>query len=103
MSYSDGMSLSLLEAMACGAFPVVSDIPANREWITHGVNGYLVQLDSPTQLAERIDKAWNQHELRLAAAAHNRALVEEHGDYQKNMRTIESAFVRLVQKDTEMS
>lgn len=30
---SDSTSVSLLEAMCCGLFPIVSDLPANREWI----------------------------------------------------------------------
>ena len=28
--------------MACGSIPVVSDLPANREWIQSGVNGIVV-------------------------------------------------------------
>ncbi len=54
MSRSDGTSTSLLEAMSCGVFPVVSDIPPNREWIdpTKG-NGLLVPLDRPDALAVR--------------------------------------------------
>src|SRR4029079_13645664 len=35
-SRSDSTSQSLLEAMAAGALPVVSDIPGNREWVTDG-------------------------------------------------------------------
>lgn len=33
----DGSSISLLEAMASGAVPVVTDIPGNRQWIAGGV------------------------------------------------------------------
>jgi glycosyltransferase involved in cell wall biosynthesis len=40
---SDGTAISLLEAMAYGAIPVVSDLPANREWIIDGENGIIVQ------------------------------------------------------------
>ena len=40
---SDATSISLLEAMACGCIPVVSDLPANREWIQSGVNGIVVE------------------------------------------------------------
>lgn len=39
---SDATSISLLEAMSLGAIPVVIDLPANREWIQHGVNGIIV-------------------------------------------------------------
>lgn len=38
---SDSTSVSLLEAMAHGCVPIVSDLPANREWIEDGVNGIL--------------------------------------------------------------
>jgi len=40
---SDATSISLLEAMACGCIPIVSDLPANREWIKSGVNGIVVK------------------------------------------------------------
>src|SRR6185295_18103430 len=35
-SLSDSTSVSLLEAMASGAVPVVSDIEGNREWVRDG-------------------------------------------------------------------
>jgi glycosyltransferase involved in cell wall biosynthesis len=95
MSGSDGASLSLMEAMACGAFPVVSDIPANREWITDGINGYLVPLNSPDRLAEKLHDAWNHPGLREDAGKHNWSLIREKCDYRKNMAIIESAFLRL--------
>ena len=38
----EGLSNSLMEAMACGKPVVVSDIPPNRELVTHGEEGYIV-------------------------------------------------------------
>jgi glycosyltransferase involved in cell wall biosynthesis len=96
MTSSDGMALSLLEAMACGAFPVVSDIPANREWIADGRNGFLVPLDSPEALAEKLGDAWKKQELRKQAAKRNWETVQEKAVYQKNMSVIESAFIDLL-------
>ena len=43
-SLSDGTSNSLLEAMACGLAPIVTDIPANQTWIDDGKNGFFKQL-----------------------------------------------------------
>lgn len=40
---SDATSISLLEAMAYGCLPIVSDLPANREWITPNENGIIVK------------------------------------------------------------
>ncbi len=45
---SDATSVSLLEAMQYGAIPIVSNIPANREWVLDGVNG--IYFDSSKNL-----------------------------------------------------
>lgn len=42
---SDGTSISLLEAMACGTIPVLSNLPANKEWVDSGKNGIIVEKD----------------------------------------------------------
>jgi L-malate glycosyltransferase len=39
---SDATAISLLEAMDAGCVPIVSDLPANREWIQQLDNGYIV-------------------------------------------------------------
>lgn len=38
---SDSVSVSVIEAMAYGALPVLSDLPANRELVRHGETGLL--------------------------------------------------------------
>jgi glycosyltransferase involved in cell wall biosynthesis len=51
LSRSDSTSQSLLEAMAAGLVPIVSDIEGNREWVTHRREGYLVPGDDPEAVA----------------------------------------------------
>jgi glycosyltransferase involved in cell wall biosynthesis len=89
MSRSDGTSTSLLEAFAGGAFPVVSDIPANREWIDpQAKNGLLVPLDDDQALADAIGVAVADSELRRRASDHNRKLVIQRAEIGRTMSTL---------------
>jgi len=76
-SSHDGTPNSLLEAMACGSFPVVGDIESMCEWIEPGVNGLLVDPLNPQELAAAICQALEDPNLRKAAADHNLALVKQ--------------------------
>lgn len=93
---TDGVSASLLEAMACGCYPVVTDNEANRLWVDDGENGTLVAGSEPADLARAIAGALDDVEARDRAAALNRRIVEERADLTKNMRTIEDAYESLV-------
>lgn len=86
LSTSDGTSVSLLEALATGLFPILSDIPQNREWISaDAANGLLVPLDNPGALAKAIDTAVGDRALREKAASYNRRLVRERADARRNL------------------
>jgi glycosyltransferase involved in cell wall biosynthesis len=92
---SDGVSASLLEAMASGAFPIVRDIEANRSWVEHGRNGFLVPGDAPSAYAGAIVSACRDGSLRRRAAEENRRIVLERGNILVNMRRIEAAYLDL--------
>lgn len=77
VSQHDGTPNSLLEAMALGVFPIAGDIESLREWITPGVNGLLVEPNSPQQLAEAILLALDHAHLRRDSAVRNAMLVQE--------------------------
>ena len=95
-SLSDGSSISLLEAMAKGAFPIVTDIPANREWIKNNISGFLCPTDDPIQLSKRILEALTSDNLRERAVEENQNLVREKGSYQKNMGLMEKYYLQLI-------
>ncbi len=94
-SLSDSTSVSLLEAMACGVPPVVTDIPANREWITDGENGLLVPPGDPRSLAAALRRILDDRAFASSIRALNRKLVMERGLWTENMKTVERAFSRL--------
>ena len=94
-STHDGTPNTLLEAMACGCFPVVGDIESLREWITQGVNGLLVDPADPKALAEAILTALNQPELRQRAREQNLRLVDERAEYGKTMSRAEQFYAAI--------
>jgi glycosyltransferase involved in cell wall biosynthesis len=97
MSRSDGASLSLVEGLASGLFPVLSDIPANREWIANASqDGFLVPLDNPRAVADALVRAISEPELRARAAVRNRELVMERADSRKNMAILGCCLKRIV-------
>ena len=92
---SDGSSVSLLEAMAAGCVPVVSDLPANREWLTDRANGLLVPDVSRlgAVLAEAVARsmlpAW-----AAGAGTDNRALIRRTALFSRNIAQFQELYER---------
>ena len=94
----DGASLSLLEAMATGLFPIVSNIKANSTWLDHGVDGLLHRVGDPADLAECIVRFCNNPQMAAEAAARNREKVVESADRVTNMKRLEGIYLELLSK-----
>ena len=98
-SESDSTSVSLLEAMACGCFPVVSDIEGNREWIQDGVNGLLFKVGDTTELNNKIERARSDFELRRTAVEYNFNMIAQRAVWENNMAAVEREFVELAGRE----
>lgn len=92
----DGTPNTLLEALACGCFPIVGDIESMHEWITHGQNGLLVNPQDPQALADAILAALNDPELRARARVQNLKLIAERAEYSQVMEDAEGFYKSLV-------
>lgn len=96
MPCTEGVSASLFEAMAAGCYPVVTDLPGNRAWITNEINGRLIAIDDVARLASAIEwYAHNRHNLQPALDK-NRDTIEVKASYQNNMQTICNRYVDLI-------
>ncbi|MBN2070014.1 MAG: glycosyltransferase [Candidatus Krumholzibacteriota bacterium] len=95
-SLSDSTSVSLLEAMACGAIPVVTDIVANREWIENGKNGFLVPVDSPEALAEAVVESTRDSDRIDIFRKKNISIIKKKGLWAPNMRVLEERFLSML-------
>ncbi|MHC4525119.1 MAG: glycosyltransferase family 4 protein [Planctomycetota bacterium] len=95
----DGASLCLLEAMATGIFPVVSDIPANSDWIKSGRNGFLHPVGDAAGIADCIQKVIAEPEIMTYSAKKNRCIVLDRGSRNNNMKKLEDIYKRLAARE----
>lgn len=95
---SDGTSVSLLEAMAAGCFPIVTDLPGNREWITDGVNGLLFPVGDVRTLSNQLLRAATDLALRTAARERNRTIIKGRARWEDNMATVEQALAQTIEQ-----
>lgn len=93
---TEGVSASLFEAMACGCFPIVSDLPGNRSWIQQKVNGILVNIENEFNLAEELEWAFHNTDFTKKAVTQNRKFVEENANYKLNMKKIACTYNDLI-------
>lgn len=87
-STHDGTPNTLLEAMACGCYPVAGDLDSIREWIEPGVNGSLIDPGDDLALAKAVSNALANHELRQKAAEINKLIIAERAEYQNSMTRV---------------
>ncbi len=95
-SYVDGSSVSLLEALACGLPCLVSDIPANREWIQDGVNGWLFPTGNVEALATRILELMEDRAALERVRTAARATAEARANWQANSSRLLEAYARTL-------
>jgi glycosyltransferase involved in cell wall biosynthesis len=95
-SEHDGTPNTLLEAMACGSFPIAGDLESIREWIEDGVNGLLIDPDNAEALATAVLKAIAEPQLRNAAALQNGRIISQRAAYQAVMAEVETFYSHLM-------
>ena len=89
---SEGISTTVLEAMASAVTVVSTDVGSIREAVTHGVNGFLVSANEPAATADYVLRLSRNRALRetMSAAARERAV--EDFDVEHCADVHESAF-----------
>ncbi len=95
LSISDGVPTSMLEAMACGTFPVHSNTGILENWIVNDKNGILVPPEEPADIEKAIRAALASDELVDAAAEYNMNLIDGRFDREKIKKEAVSFYLSL--------
>jgi glycosyltransferase involved in cell wall biosynthesis len=92
---SDGLPMSLLEALFFGQIPVVSNLESIRPPIIPGQNGVVFDELTPIGIAAAWERALPLLPDRAARQQRNRDLLARHFDRPTNITRVEAAYQRL--------
>ncbi len=92
LSDFEGMSLAMLEAMACGAVPVVTLVSGVEDLVEDGENGFVVAVDRWREAADKLELLCRDRTLLERAGGYNRNLVRAKCDVSDYARWLRDTF-----------
>jgi glycosyltransferase involved in cell wall biosynthesis len=95
-TYSDGASISLLQAMACGLPVIVTSGYGNLEWALHARNGWLYPAGDAQALAAAIVEGLNDRDARCAMGRINSAVIRERANWDENVQQLLLGYNRIL-------
>ncbi len=97
-SLTEGLGLSLVEAMATERACVATRVAAIPEVVADGRSGLLVEPADPPALAEAIASLLEDHDLRAKMGAAGRRIVLERFNINRNIHQLETLYEQVSRK-----
>jgi glycosyltransferase involved in cell wall biosynthesis len=96
LSVGDGISTSLLEAMAMGSFPIQSSTSCVNEWVIDGETGLIVPPEDPEIIEKAIRRAISDNEMVDLANHKNYKTIQEKAEYYKLKILTNNSYNRIL-------
>lgn len=97
-SFSEGMSNTILEGMACGLPVIASDVPGNRAWLEDGVNALFFESDNADDLTRCLATLAGDAGLLRRMGDENRRLAERSYDNRDFLLRYHRLYQHLLDK-----
>jgi glycosyltransferase involved in cell wall biosynthesis len=94
--FSEGMAVSVWEALACGLPVIASDLPSLREWIIPGENGLLVPVGDAEALGQAIVRLLGDIDMQNRFGERGVELARQNADHQAEMIKMEQLYQNLM-------
>lgn len=93
---TDQFGSSIMEGMACGVIPIVSNIGVYKQYLIDGDNAFSVNPENPKEIAEKIIYYIEHPEIKEKFYTVNRKIIEEKEDWNKNAKKMEELYEKLL-------
>lgn len=95
---SDSTSVSLLESMYCGLFPVVCGLPANKEWVRDKDNGLVIDEVNESNVGNALLWCYKNKKHMASVAQNNMDIIEKRALWKNNSKIVEGLYNKMLEK-----
>jgi glycosyltransferase involved in cell wall biosynthesis len=100
---SDGVPQTIYEALACGSFPIVGNLPQYAGMVEDGLTARLVPPRDSTALAQALIWFVAKPEIRAGARHLGRAYVQQYADQRTQVALVNQIYADLLQRNPNRS
>lgn len=91
----EGLSLAMLEAMACGLATICTDVGSNSKVIENGVNGYIIKLNEFKQFEDKIKYLYNNENILEEMKRNNVIKVKDNYNFNQTISKYQNCFENI--------
>jgi len=97
LSHREGLSVAVIEALACGLPCVVTDVGGAKEQVEQGKNGYVVPRGDVSKATEHAEYLLNNKDLLYKTGRVSREICEKRFDVSRMVKDYESVYMELAE------
>jgi len=94
-TYSEGVSNSVLEYMAAGLIPIVTDVGGMKEAINNNVNGFLIEEKKPIQIVEIIQSLQKDSKKTVNIILNAKESIKTKFSYEQNINKLITIYKKI--------